>query len=203
MVAVGTSMPIAYIVRGVTYSAPTPSTTASRIRLAVASEATPDLLEGVARLLPQLSERAPVLGMRELERIISSPATQLLVAVDTEAVDMGRGRDDNRADSVSGTTAIVGMLTLIVCQIPTGTRAWIEDVVVDVKARRFGIATSLVQMALRLAQEAGAVTVELTSRPSRKAANLLYESIGFERRDTNVYRYRFEQALNIGHDESM
>jgi ribosomal protein S18 acetylase RimI-like enzyme len=141
--------------------------------------------------------------MRELERIISSPATQLLVAVDTEAVDMGRGRDDNRADSVSGTTAIVGMLTLIVCQIPTGTRAWIEDVVVDVKARRFGIATSLVQMALRLAQEAGAVTVELTSRPSRKAANLLYESIGFERRDTNVYRYRFEQALNIGHDESM
>jgi len=198
MKAVGTFMLIAYIVRVVTYSAPTLTATASRIRLAVASEATTELLEGVLRLLPQLSEKAPELSMEQLERIISSPATKLLIAVDSEADEKY-----NKAGSDTGTTAVVGMLTLVVCQIPTGTRAWIEDVVVDVRARRFGIATSLVKMALHLAEEAGAATVELTSRPSRKAANLLYESIGFERRDTNVYRYRFEQALNLSHDESM
>ena len=37
--------------------------------------------------------------------------------------------------------------------------------------------------------ELGAKTIDLTSRPSREAANRLYQRLGFEMRETNVYRY--------------
>ena len=84
---------------------------------------------------------------------------------------------------------IVGMLTLIVFRIPTGVRAWIEDVVVDETARGRGVGEALSQEAVRRALDLGARTVELTSRPSREAANRLYQRLGFVRRDSNVYRY--------------
>lgn len=84
---------------------------------------------------------------------------------------------------------IVGMLTLIVFRIPTGIRAWIEDVVVDETARGRGVGEALSQEAVRRALDLGARTVELTSRPSREAANRLYRRLGFVRRDSNVYRY--------------
>lgn len=74
-------------------------------------------------------------------------------------------------------------------RIPTGIRAWIEDVVVDEAARRQGIAEALNREALRRATEAGARTVELCSRPSREAASRLYQKFGFKERDTNVYRF--------------
>ena len=83
----------------------------------------------------------------------------------------------------------MGMLTLAVFQTPTGVRAWIEDVVVDDAARGAGVASALVEAALDLADERGARTVDLTSRPSREAANRLYLRLGFELRETNVYRY--------------
>ena len=75
-------------------------------------------------------------------------------------------------------------------EIPTGVRAWIEDVVVDEAARGQGVGQLLNERALEIAQESGAKTVDLTSRPSREAANRLYKRIGFEQRDTNVYRYQ-------------
>jgi ribosomal protein S18 acetylase RimI-like enzyme len=84
---------------------------------------------------------------------------------------------------------IVGMLTLIVFRIPTGVRAWIEDVVVDETVRGRGVGEGLSQEAVRRAVELGARTVELTSRPSREAANRLYQRLGFALRDSNVYRY--------------
>ena len=84
---------------------------------------------------------------------------------------------------------IVGMLTLIVFRIPTGVRAWIEDVVVDETARGRGVGEALSQEAVRRALDLGARTVELTSRPSREAANRLYRRLGFVRRDSNLYRY--------------
>jgi ribosomal protein S18 acetylase RimI-like enzyme len=129
-----------------------------------------ELLDALARLVPQLSASAPAPTRAHLEAIISSPATKVLVAED----------DDG---------AIVGSLTLAVFRTPTGMRAWIEDVVVDESARGQGAGAALVEEAIRLANEAGARTVDLTSRPSRGAANRLYEKIGFRRRETNVYRY--------------
>ena len=83
---------------------------------------------------------------------------------------------------------IVGMLTLATFATPTGTRAWIEDVVVDSAARGNGVAGHLVNAAVARAGEVGARTVDLTSRPDREAANRLYLRLGFEQRVTNVYR---------------
>lgn len=84
---------------------------------------------------------------------------------------------------------IVGALTLVLFPIPTGTRAWIEDVVVDEAARGQGVGAALTQEAIRLARAEGARTVDLTSRPSRAAANRLYERLGFQLRDSKVYRF--------------
>jgi ribosomal protein S18 acetylase RimI-like enzyme len=86
------------------------------------------------------------------------------------------------------TGTIVGSLTLVLFRIPTAIRAWIEDVVVDESARGRGVGEALSREALRVAADAGARTVDLTSRPSREAANRLYQRLGFKQRDTNVYR---------------
>ena len=131
---------------------------------------TDELVAAFARLIPQLSRSAPAPTPDELSAIVASPATALLVA---------RGDD--------GT--IVGSLTLVLFRIPTGVRAWIEDVVVDESVRGSGVGEVLNREALRLAAAAGAVTVDLTSRPSREAANRLYKRLGFVERDTNIYRY--------------
>ncbi|HPU40250.1 MAG TPA: GNAT family N-acetyltransferase, partial [Microthrixaceae bacterium] len=85
--------------------------------------------------------------------------------------------------------AILGSMTLVVFPIPTGIRAWIEDVVVDGDARGRGVGDALNRTAIDIARDLGAKTVDLTSRPSREAANRLYQRIGFEPRETNVYRY--------------
>jgi ribosomal protein S18 acetylase RimI-like enzyme len=82
------------------------------------------------------------------------------------------------------------MLSLVVFSIPTGTKAWIEDVVVDERARGKGVGKELMNHALNVAKELGAKSADLTSRPSREAANKLYQAIGFEGRETNVYRYK-------------
>jgi ribosomal protein S18 acetylase RimI-like enzyme len=140
------------------------------VNVEAASAVTDELVAAFARLIPQLSRSAPAPTPEELSTIVASPATALLVA---------RGDD--------GT--IVGSLTLVLFRIPTGVRAWIEDVVVDESARGSGVGEVLNREALRLAAEAGAVTVDLTSRPSREAANRLYKRLGFVERDTNVYRY--------------
>jgi len=128
-----------------------------------------ELVAALGRLVPQLSRSAPAPGRDELDEIVCSPATALLVA-----------------RTASG--SVVGSLTLVVFRIPTGVRAWIEDVVVDEGARGAGVGAALVAAALRRAEEAGARTVDLTSRPDRDAANRLYARMGFERRSTNVYR---------------
>jgi len=85
--------------------------------------------------------------------------------------------------------AFGSMLSLAVFRIPTGVRAFIEDVVVDGRVRGQGVGAALTKRALELAVSRGARTVELTSRPHRVAANALYRKLGFEPRDTNVYRY--------------
>ena len=89
---------------------------------------------------------------------------------------------------------IVGTLTLVIFPIPTGIRAWIEDVVVDETARgkEYGgkrVGEALTREAIKIADQAGARTVDLTTRPARIAAGKLYERLGFEQRDSRVYRY--------------
>jgi ribosomal protein S18 acetylase RimI-like enzyme len=133
-------------------------------------EATPEVVAALNRLLPQLSASASPADLETVTRIVESEATRLLIA-----------RDQDRQ--------IVGTLTLVVFRIPTGTRAWIEDVVVDSDARGQGVGESLTRAALRIAAGEGATTVDLTSRPSREAANRMYRRIGFAQRETNVYRY--------------
>jgi ribosomal protein S18 acetylase RimI-like enzyme len=120
-------------------------------------------------LIPQLSRSNPAPTEAELNDMVSSPASDVFIA-----------RVDGK---------IVGSLTLVTFRIPTGIRAWIEDVVVDESARGHGVGEALNQAAIAEAQHRGAVTVDLTSRPSREAANRLYQRIGFVQRDTNVYRY--------------
>jgi ribosomal protein S18 acetylase RimI-like enzyme len=127
-----------------------------------------DVVRAFGRLLPQLSRSAPPLDARALRALVAWPGNRLLLArVDGE---------------------IVGALTLVVFPIPTGLRAWIEDVVVDEAARGHGVGAALTREAVRLARSDGARTVDLTSRPSREAANRLYERLGFELRDSKVYR---------------
>ena len=142
----------------------------------VATEATPELVDAFARLIPQLSRSSAPPDRDALAGMIASAGTSVLVA----------------RDASSG--AIVGTLTLVVFRIPTALRAWIEDVVVDESARGQGVGEALTVAACRIAAAAGAKTVELTSRPSREAANRLYQRLGFERRDTNIYRYEVDST---------
>ncbi len=140
------------------------------VTIEVATQVGDDVVEAFARLIPQLSKSSPAPTKAELQAIASNEACFLLIA-----------RDDDGA--------LLGSLTLVVFPIPTAIRAWIEDVVVDDAARGKGVGEALNMYALTLAAENGAKTVDLTSRPSREAANRLYQRIGFVARETNVYRY--------------
>lgn len=135
-----------------------------------ATAVTPELVAAFRQLTPQLSRTAPAPGGAELAEMVRSPATVLLMARDPQK-------------------GLVGSLTLVLFRIPTGVRAWIEDVVTDEAARGRGVAEILCREALNRASAAGARTVDLTSRPSRDAANRLYRRLGFVQRDTNVYRW--------------
>jgi len=135
-----------------------------------ATAVTPELVAAFRLLTPQLSRSAPAPGGHELAEMVRSPATVLLMARD-------------------GDKGLIGSLTLVLFRIPTGLRAWIEDVVVDNDSRGRGVAEILCREALNRASAAGARTVDLTSRPSREAANRLYRRLGFVERDTNVYRW--------------
>jgi ribosomal protein S18 acetylase RimI-like enzyme len=141
------------------------------VTVSEATEVDDELVRAFERLIPQLSSSNPPPSAEQLRAIVDSPATQLLVA-----------RDDETGE-------VVGSLTLVLFPIPTSMRAWIEDVVVDEAARGRGVGEALNQFALDRARAAGATTVDLTSRPSREAANRLYQRLGFVARDTNVYRY--------------
>lgn len=131
--------------------------------------ADPEFVAAVRRLLPQLSERAAEPEASDLETVVTAQATTIFVA-----------RDDDGE--------IVGMTTLATFRLVSGVRAWIEDVVVDERARRLGAGRALIEAAVTLALEVGATSVDLTSRPTRESARRLYETMGFEERETTVYR---------------
>jgi len=138
------------------------------MELTEVKEYSSELHEALNSLLPQLSSSAQPLEPTDLRNIIGNDAVHLLVAHE-------------------GNTCL-GTLSLVTFPILTGIRAWIEDVVVSEDARGKGVGKLLTNRAIEIATECGATTIDLTSRPSREAANRLYRSVGFEERVTNVYR---------------
>ena len=143
--------------------------TEKNIEIHEISKVDDELVAAMARLIPQLSNSNPPPDRSTLEEIVASDSSKLIAAF------------------IDG--AIVGSLTLIIFSIPTGKRAWIEDVVVDENYRNTGIGEALNQEAINIARQLGAKTVDLTSRPSREAANRLYSRLGFVQRNTNIYRF--------------
>ncbi len=141
------------------------------VSVEVAGEVTGELEADVARLLPQLSSSAPAQTAAELGEIVASDGAVLFLAREAP-----------------GAPAL-GMLTLVTYRIPTGVHAVIEDVVVDQSARGKGVGQALMGAALEEAHRRGSRHVDLTSRPSREAANRLYQRSGFAIRETNVYRH--------------
>ena len=126
-------------------------------------------LISINKLLPQLSAKASKLTLNDLQDLADSESTRIFLASDDSS-------------------QIIGMLSLIVMRIPTGKKAWIEDVVVDEGARGMGVGKSLMNHAKENAKNLGVKSVDLTSRPSRVDANRLYKSLGYQIRETNVYR---------------
>ena len=143
------------------------------INITLVSEPSEKPLIAVNALIGQLSQTAKPITMTEFSQIISSTSTFLYLAEE-------EGR-------------YWGMLSLVIFRIPTGLRAWVEDVVVDKDARGKGIGKALSEYALMEANRMGVLSVDLTSRPSRVAANQLYQKVGFQLRQTNVYRFQHKQ----------
>ncbi|HQZ33756.1 MAG TPA: GNAT family N-acetyltransferase [Ilumatobacteraceae bacterium] len=139
------------------------------VTIEVANEATDELVRAFAELIPQLSQSSPPPDAAQVAALVDDPGSVVFLA------------------RLNG--EIVGTLTLVLYRIPTGLKAWIEDVVVDASARGHGVGDLLNQAALEAARHRGVKAVSLTSRPSREAANRLYQRIGFTLRETNVYRY--------------
>lgn len=136
---------------------------------------TEELHEAFQRLVPQLSAHKVPPTKDELDELIKSESSILLLAREPD-----------------GTGPIAGAICLTVYRVPTGLRSIIEDVIVDETMRRRGIGEALVRKAIDLAREAGAEGVSLTSNPQRQPANKLYQSIGFQLRQTNPYYYRLK-----------
>ena len=138
------------------------------VRVEAATEATPEVHEALARLLPQLNSQLPVPTMERLQALVEDPAVTLLLARD--------GRE------------VLGTTTVIVYTTPFWIKARLDEVVVDQAARGKGIGEALVKAALDVARMKGAQVAELQSGVQREAANRLYPRMGFKRRETNVYR---------------
>ncbi len=138
------------------------------VRIEAVTEATPEVHEALARLLPQLNPDLRVPTMERLRAMVADPSVTLFLARDGENV--------------------VGTTTLIVYTTPFWIKARLDEVVVDTAARGKGVGAALVQACLDLAREKGAQVAELQSGVQREAANRLYPRLGFKRRETNVYR---------------
>lgn len=145
-------------------------------------QSSPELVAAMERLIPQLSRSAKPLTAQQTQALVDQDGVYLFVFRTDKPVTAADGNEVE-----AGT--ILGMLSLATFAIPTGVRAWVEDVVVDAGTRGMGAGQQLVEAAVAHAQKIGARTVDLTSRPSREAANRLYRRCGFQLRETNVYRY--------------
>jgi ribosomal protein S18 acetylase RimI-like enzyme len=136
------------------------------MRIDRVTAASPELLETIRALLPQLTEARTPPTLEELQEVVSNQT--LLLA-----------RDDDGG--------ILGTLTFVLYRVSSGVKGRIEDVIVDESARGQGVGEALVREGMRLANDAGVLMLELTSMPYRQSANRLYRRLGFVRKPTNVY----------------
>ena len=132
-----------------------------------------EIYDAVRRLVPELGTHKPIPTREELIDLVKSEASTFWLARDPDQLNL-----------------IVGMLTLTVYRVPTGIHSIVEDVAVASNMRRRGVAKTLMETAIRSARGARAQVLTLSSNPQREAANKLYQSMGFERRETNAYIYR-------------
>lgn len=142
------------------------------MQIDIVTRADEELHEAFLRLVPQLTTNNPPPSLDDLAALVQEASSTLLVA---------------RNDSGQ----IVGALNLTVYRVPTGIRSIIEDVIVDLSARGQGVGEALMQRAIEIAREKGAANITLTSNPMRMAANSLYIKLGFQKRETNAYVFRF------------
>lgn len=138
------------------------------VRVEAATEATPRLVRALAALLPQLSPNLAKPTQKKVKALLADPATTLLVAQDGDA--------------------IIGTATLVVYTTPAWVKARIEDVVVDENVRGRGIGEALVRACIEEARKRSVQVLELQSAQWREVANRLYPRLGFELRESNVYR---------------
>ena len=143
------------------------------MRIEIVTEADEELHEAFQRLVPQLTDNNPPPSPDQLAALVESNSSTLMIARDVHG-------------------QIIGALTLAVYHVPTGIRSIIEDVIVDKSARGQGIGEALMRRAIELARGQGAGNISLTSNPMREAANRLYLKVGFKKRETNAYQYRFD-----------
>ena len=139
------------------------------------SELNAELYQAVCNLVPQLGDHKLIPARDEVAALLASDASTLLIARYSDA-----------------RSEIIGILTISIYRVPTGVRCIVEDVVVDRSMRRRGVARALMETAIEIAGEAGANGVSLTSNPQRVDANLLYQNMGFIRRETNSYFYKLK-----------
>jgi ribosomal protein S18 acetylase RimI-like enzyme len=149
-----------------------------RCKIVQAIEATEELYQACQRLVPQLTSNNPPPTRAELALLLSEGSSILFLAMDQDL----------------GAHEIIGLASLVLYRLPTGMRAYIEDVIVDERARGRHIGEALIRACLQRAEQASCPQVMLTSNPGRKSANRLYQRMGFELRKTNVYRYSFKQG---------
>ena len=140
-------------------------------RLIELTEMKPGYLASINNLLSQLSDSVHTITEEELTSLLSSSQSHLYV--------------------LESDGQFIGMTTLCLYQCPTGWKAWIEDVVVDQNYRGKGYGKVMIDKVIALCRNKGNMTLMLTSRPSRIVANQLYQSLGFEKRETNVYKMKF------------
>ena len=145
----------------------------TNLKIEMVRHSSPALLRGVKSLLPQLTSSDRTMTATELNTMITSPTATLLIVRDSDK--------------------IVGMISLAIVQMPSGLRSYLEDLVINSSYRRRGAATKLLEAAIDLARNAGVRTLDFTSRPSRIGTIELYERLGFRRRETNVFRYTFDE----------
>jgi ribosomal protein S18 acetylase RimI-like enzyme len=144
------------------------------MEIIVLTTPTDAVVQACNKLLPQLTMENRSLTLDDLKSVMASCLFLTAVA----------------------NNEIVGFLLLVTYDTLTGSKARIEDVVVDEGVRGQGIGEALLKKAIEEAHRKSIFTINLTSHPRRGSANRLYQRLGFEKYETNTYRYNVK-ALSL------
>lgn len=135
--------------------------------------------EDLKQLMPELSNRVNF-TQSDLQMVLKDSNCHLYVILDGER--------------------IVGCATLCIFHSPTGTKASIEDVVVSSAYRGQHLGKKLMEQVLEQAKAYAPIELHLTSNPMRVAANKLYQSIGFQKKETNCYQMMLTDVASSSTD---